>query len=167
MSSLPPSFENGPPSADDEHLRALSICHYVLAGLSAVGCCGYGAFSIFMATVIPSVISNMPQPPANSTGQPVPPMPPEVAGMFGSFYLVFGVIQIAAGIAYGLGYYLAGRSLSERRNMTLCYVVAGFACLSIPLGTVLGVFTFIVLARPSVQAQFAATRRADVHGVRR
>ena len=33
-------------------------------------------------------------------------------------------------------------------------MVAGLNCLHMPLGTLLGVFTFIVLARPSVQALF-------------
>lgn len=33
-------------------------------------------------------------------------------------------------------------------------VVAGVSCLSIPLGTALGVFTFIVLSRPSIVRLF-------------
>ena len=37
----------------------------------------------------------------------------------------------------------------------ICIVMAALACLSMPFGTVLGVFTIIVLARPSVQALFS------------
>ena len=33
-------------------------------------------------------------------------------------------------------------------------IIAGINCLGIPLGTTLGVFTFIVLLRPSVQHVF-------------
>jgi hypothetical protein len=36
--------------------------------------------------------------------------------------------------------------------------MACVACLSVPLGTVLGVFTIIVLMRPSVKALFAEVR---------
>ncbi len=161
MTSFPPPFEDRTPSPDDEHLRILSICHYVLAGLSAVGCCGYGIFSIVMSSAVETMMTNVPQPAAG------PPFPAEAVGFFGAFYVVFGVVQIAIGIAYGIGYVLAARALAARRNLTLCYIVAGCACVSIPFGTALGVFTFIVLSRPSVQAQFEARRRADLHGVRR
>lgn len=167
MTSLPPPFESRESTADDEHLRILSICHYVLAALSAVGCCGYGAFSIAMSSVFEAAMAN---PPPSSVGGPapaVPPFPPGMFEMFGKMYVVIGTLQIALGIAYGIGHFLAGRALSARRSLTLCYVVAGFACVSVPLGTVLGVFTFVVLSRSSVQAQFAARRRADAHGVLR
>jgi hypothetical protein len=33
-------------------------------------------------------------------------------------------------------------------------VVAGISCISIPYGTVLGILTFLVLARPSIRAVF-------------
>ncbi len=36
-----------------------------------------------------------------------------------------------------------------------CLVMACVACLFMPFGTVLGVFTIIVLARPSVQTLFS------------
>ena len=44
-------------------------------------------------------------------------------------------------------------------NKLLCafsLVIAALCCLNMPLGTVLGVFTFIVLTRDSVKAQYAA-----------
>jgi hypothetical protein len=36
----------------------------------------------------------------------------------------------------------------------LCMVTAGISCLGIPYGTVLGIFTFLVLSRPSAIALF-------------
>jgi hypothetical protein len=48
----------------------------------------------------------------------------------------------------------AGRFLQLRRNYIFCMVAAGFACLQVPLGTVLGVFTIIVLQRPEVKRMF-------------
>ena len=35
-----------------------------------------------------------------------------------------------------------------------CFVIACLACMQMPLGTILGVFTIIVLARPSVKEMF-------------
>lgn len=54
----------------------------------------------------------------------------------------------------------AGRSLSRRRHYVFCLVAAGLACLSFPLGTALGVFTFMVLQRPSVKALFGPSPAA-------
>jgi len=48
----------------------------------------------------------------------------------------------------------AGRCLSRRKNHLLCLIVAGVSCLFVPMGTVLGVFSIIVLMRPSVKELF-------------
>lgn len=50
---------------------------------------------------------------------------------------------------------LAGRALAQRRRYTFCLVIAGVACMFMPFGTVLGVFTIIVLLRDSVKELFA------------
>jgi hypothetical protein len=47
-----------------------------------------------------------------------------------------------------------GKFLSSRKHRTFIMIISGINCLSIPLGTTLGVFTFIVLLRPSVAATF-------------
>ena len=50
---------------------------------------------------------------------------------------------------------VAGRYLSQRRRYLFCLVTACvMAGLSMPFGTILGVFTIIVLMRPSVTAAF-------------
>ncbi|MBW8809413.1 MAG: hypothetical protein JF591_11395 [Lysobacter sp.] len=50
---------------------------------------------------------------------------------------------------------LVARRLSQRRSLTVCIIVAAVSCMQIPFGTALGVFTLIVLNRPSVKAMFA------------
>jgi hypothetical protein len=50
--------------------------------------------------------------------------------------------------------FLAGRNLAQQRRYTFCLVIAGLLCIFIPFGTVLGVFTIVVLVRPSVKALF-------------
>ncbi len=81
-------------------------------------------------------------------------------------------IRIAGGSMVTLGWTLAalvlaaGRMLARRRRYLFCLVVAGIECVFMPLGTVLGVFTIIVLVRPSVKAAFEAnsTAGADPFG---
>ena len=52
---------------------------------------------------------------------------------------------------------LSGRRLLQHRSRTFCIIVAALMCLSIPFGTILGVFTLIVLSRPSVRQLFGET----------
>lgn len=44
--------------------------------------------------------------------------------------------------------------LKRRKRWLLCMVVAAIECLSIPVGTVLGFFTIVVLLRDSVKKMF-------------
>lgn len=48
------------------------------------------------------------------------------------------------------------RFLSRRRHHVFCLVIAGIECLVMPFGTVLGVFTIIVLTKESVREMFLA-----------
>ena len=55
---------------------------------------------------------------------------------------------------------VAGRFLAKRQHRTFCIVVAAMACLFMPFGTILGVFTIVVLMRESVQALFEGGKQA-------
>ena len=48
----------------------------------------------------------------------------------------------------------AGRCIQKRKTKTLIYIMAGFNCLFVPYGTLLGVFTFIVLGSPAAIEEF-------------
>ncbi len=65
--------------------------------------------------------------------------------------------MIVIGWALAICTVLAGRRLAHRQSYTFCLIVAGIMAVTcMPFGTVLGVFTIIVLVRPSVQETFAA-----------
>jgi hypothetical protein len=126
---------------DVSHLKVLSICYYVYAGLQAVG----GGFALLYIAFGAMFLAEPP-------GRPGQAPPPELGWLFigvGAFVALFSW-TIAALMVCG-GYHLA-----RRRRYTLCLVLAGIACIGVPLGTVLGVFTFLVLARPSVREAFLA-----------
>lgn len=76
----------------------------------------------------------------------------------GVIFIVFGLV--GAAFAWVLAVLLAvtGRKLSQQRGHTFCFVIAILECLWMPLGTILGVFTLVVLTRPGVKALFEANR---------
>jgi hypothetical protein len=121
---------------DQEHLDLLAIFHYILAGLTALGACvpilhvGMGVFILMAA-------------PAD-----------EVPRLVGILLVVFASVAILAGWTLAIALFMAGRRLSGRRGRTFCLVVAALSCLMVPLGTVLGIFTLVVLSRGSVQQLF-------------
>jgi hypothetical protein len=125
---------------DDEQLHLLSVFHYVLAGI----CCLVSLFPLIYFGMGLAMMAGM----GTDKSGPFAPFFAGclVAGM-GGLFLVFAV-------GYALALFLTARFLAERRRHTFCVVVAAISCSFTPLGTVLGVFTLIVLFRPSVKALF-------------
>jgi hypothetical protein len=70
------------------------------------------------------------------------------------FILIPGFI-ILCGWSLAVCLIIAGSFLAHRKHYTFCFVVACISCLLMPYGTVLGVFTIIVLMRPTVKELFA------------
>jgi hypothetical protein len=71
------------------------------------------------------------------------------AGLFIALWLTFAACLVAA-----------GRFLARRVRYTFCLVVAGLECMLMPFGTVLGVFTLLVLLRDSVKVKFGVAAPA-------
>jgi hypothetical protein len=144
---LPP----GGHDADLSHLKTLAICHYVWGGLTIL------LSSVFIFHIVMGVVmlsGGMPFPTPPTTGPAIQP-PPD---FFGWFFIGIGSFFILLGWTTGILTILSGRRLAQRRSRTFSLVVAGLNCLSVPVGTTLGVFTFIVLFRPSVQALYDQER---------
>lgn len=127
---------------DAEHLKLLSIFYYVWAGLAAVG----GCFPLIHLSIGLLMLLSPERMGENAGEAP----PAALAWIF-----------IAAGAGMSLLLWtgavcnvLAGRFLKQRRHYIFCLVIAGLNCIQVPLGTVLGVFTFVVLMRDSVRTSF-------------
>lgn len=134
MTPPPPATQQ-----DLEHLRLLSIFHYVAGGMLALfACIG------FIYIVMGIGISLAPQ---RGSGGPPP-------AVFGVLFSLLGGGFVLLGWSVAALLILAGRSLAQHRRYPFCFAMAIVACLWMPLGTVLGVFTIIVLTRPTVQALF-------------
>lgn len=76
---------------------------------------------------------------------------------FGWMFIIFPAIFILFGLAMAVSVAIAGRRLGRNRSYTYCLVIAGIECIFMPFGTVLGVFTIIVLMRPSVKELFTVS----------
>jgi len=55
--------------------------------------------------------------------------------------------------------FIVARKIVKRESRVFCLIVAGVNCMNMPLGTVLGVFTFILLSRPQVVQSFEQNRK--------
>jgi len=135
---------------DAEHLRLLSIFHYVVGGIGVLASFFpllYSAMGGFMlyAACHPAGLRNNQNPP--------PPI-------LGWFFIVFGALFFLAALTMALCILLAGRSLSRRHHYWFVFVVACVECVFIPFGTILGVFTIIVLSRESVKTLFSTVMAA-------
>jgi hypothetical protein len=133
--------------ADEEHLRLLSIGYFISAALTAF----FSLFGLFYAAMGAFVGMAASKAAANAEViDPTKAAPAFVGWIFGGIGLaifVFAITLAALKVR-------AGFCLKQRQSRTFCLVVAGLTCLGIPYGTALGVFTFIVLERPTVSRMF-------------
>jgi len=129
---------------DREHLRLLAIFHYVVAGLA-------GLFSFFplLYTTIGAIFIFAAR---HGTAKPGEDLPPEFLGWI---FAVLGSVLFLIGIAMAICILMTGRSLALCKRYSFVLVMACIECLFIPFGTILGVFTIVVLSRESVRRLFS------------
>ena len=141
-----PSLPRDQRKIDADHLNLLAIFHFVGTGLAVLGLLFLLVHYTFMHAVFtnPEMWKNQKQP---------MPMPPEqIFAMMKWFYLAGAVWFVSSGVLN----LISGLCLRARKGRTFSVVVAGINCLHIPLGTVLGVFTIVVLSRESVRELYEA-----------
>jgi hypothetical protein len=134
----------------DEHLRLISIFHYVVAALASL-------FALF--PVIHLVIGI-----AMLTGGFAKGGEDEGLKWVGGFFVTFASAWIVMGLTFATCVLLAGRNLAKRTRYTFCLVMAGLECVFVPFGTVLGVFSLIVLTKEEVKARFGSVAASPPAG---
>jgi hypothetical protein len=145
MNELPP-LPRDQRKIDSNHLNLLAIFHFVGAGLSLLGIGFLVAHYTFMHAIFtnPEIWKDQKQP---------MPMPPEqIFAMIKWVYLAGAVWFVTSGVLN----LISGLCLRARKARTFSMVVSGINCLHLPLGTVLGVFTIVVLIRDSVRELYEA-----------
>jgi hypothetical protein len=127
---------------DAEQLRLLAIFHFIVAGLSLLGLGVLALHYSFMHAFFAN--------PEMWKGQKDGPPPAEVLAIFKWFDVVFGFAMISIGVSN----LLSGLFIRRKKHRTFSLVIAGLNCVQIPVGTVLGVFTLVVLLRDSVREAY-------------
>lgn len=130
---------------DAEHLKLLEIGFYISGVVTAFRFIWFILIAaIFFCTGLGILFT-----PHQSNG----PSNNPPAFMFLLIAFGFGFLLLIVMIFAALEIY-AGRCLKKREHSLFIQIVAAFYCLSIPWGTALGVFTFMVLNRDSVRSLF-------------
>ncbi len=123
---------------DEQYLNLLSIFHYVVGGLTALFSC---FFLIHVAIGIAMLCGAF-------EGKDAPPR------FVGLIFIIFPLLLIIAGWTLAGFMVAAGVKLKRRVSRIFCLVIAGIECIVMPFGTVLGVFTIVLLMKDSVKSLF-------------
>jgi uncharacterized membrane protein len=128
--------------SDGHYLKMLSLFHYVLGGIQVF----FSLFPVFHLVMGIAMLSS-----GMGSGKNAPPQ--VVAVLF----TIIPAAMIFFGLAYAAALLYAGRCLAKTRGYTFCFAVAVISLLSMPFGTVLGIFTLVALFREGVKERFART----------
>ena len=129
-------------NSNKENIKLLSIFHYVVGAIMALFSCiplihiGFGVAMLVGAF----------------GGKDAPPR------FLGLFFIVFPGIMMLCGWILAICIFIAGTKLAHYKARTYCLVIAGFECMFMPFGTVLGIFTIIILMKDSVKELFAGNQ---------
>jgi len=126
---------------DLQDLKILSIFYYVIGGLLALFSC-FALIYLFIGAMFVAA--------APSPASQVPAPPPEIGWIF----ILLSITVLLIGWAWAAALMAAGWFLGRYRHYLYCMVMGCSALLFQPFGTILGVFTIIVLLRPSVKRLF-------------
>ena len=131
---------------DEEHLRLLAIFHFVYGGLTLL----MALFFLFYTGVLTMVMSGVA---AGAAGPDA-----EVVGtVFNILAGVFGTLAFLA-LVYGICLIVSGILMQKRKARLFSFIIAIPDLIAIPWGTLLSVFTLVVLSRESVKALYDAAR---------
>lgn len=126
---------------DAEQLKLLTTFHYVVGAL-------VGLFSCFpVIHLVIGIAFVLGGGGIFAVGEAPPPF-------FGWVFIGVALFIITLGWTLAVNVLIAGKCLARRIRYNYCFVVACVMCIFMPFGTVLGVFTIVVLSRDSVKATF-------------
>jgi hypothetical protein len=125
---------------NEQHLKLLSTFHYIVGGLGALFAC----FPLIHVTLGIMMVASRDFLNGGHKG-PTPP------AFIGYFFILMGGFFVLCGWAAAICTVISGRYLARRKKRMFSFVMAAILCMFVPFGSVLGVFTIIVLSKESVQ----------------
>lgn len=127
---------------DQTDLKQLATFHYVLGGLGIF----FSLFALIYVIIGIVMLSN-----PDTLDMSDAEAPPAFMG---------GVLVAVGGITFLLGeivsicLIISGNKLKKQTGYMFSFIMACIICLNMPLGTILGIFTIMVLQRDSVKALY-------------
>ena len=127
-------------------LRLLSIGYFIQGGIVIF----YGLLALCYVGFMGAIFGSIPNSPQGDPRNQIP------AGLLYSIGAI--VIAVALVTLVGASCVLyAGLALRKHKKRTFVLVMAALNCLAVPYGTVLGIFTFLVLQRTEAKEIFGQT----------
>ena len=128
---------------DIEQINLLKIFHYIVGGLGCLFSCMpllYVGMGIFLL-ISPESFNNQYE--QNS-----------IPDWFAYIFICMGLLFFLLGQALSICIIYSGKCLNNRKKYMFSFVVACISCMFVPFGTILGIFTIIVLSRDSVKKMY-------------
>lgn len=151
-------MEEQPNAEDLEHLSALSIGHYILAGVALLGGIPTLILGVAGAKLIDEVGTDFSMAMGEITGQAgadaLGTSPETMAQDLNTLIITMIVSGLVLALVSAIHLALVGFKIRQRSWWTFCYLTGWGECIMFPFGTILGIFTIIVLGRPSVKRLF-------------
>ncbi len=132
---------------DVEHLKLLSIFHYVFGGLVALG----SSIALIHFFIGLSIVLH---PDWLKGDQSAPGL-----NFIGWMFTGIGALVVLSGWTFGGLTVYSGWLIQCRRQPLFSKVIAAINCMQLPLGTALGIYTLLVLMRPSVVELYETPKR--------
>ena len=132
---------------DEEHLKTLSTCYYVLAGINALFACIPIIHLVIGISILTDGFGG------DSGG------PPQ---FFGIIFVVIALVSIVFGWTMAICQFFVAKFIAARNHYTFCFVLSVVSCLNMPLGTILGIFTILTLNRDSIKELFEVNKKSVV-----
>jgi len=127
-------------------LRLLSIGYFIQGGIVIF----YGLLALCYVGFMGAIFGSIPNSPQ---GDPRNQIPAGLLYTIGAIVIAVALVTLVGGscVLY------AGLALRKHEKRTFVLVMAALNCLAVPYGTVLGIFTFLVLQRAEAKEIFAQT----------
>ena len=163
----------------EQNLHLLAIFHYVVAGFLALMVCFSILYAAFVWTMFAPSSFVDPSHESSFSGVEIPPYkelsetmspeeyeemimitarPEQIFTSFRTMMMTFISLGILFGTGMCLTTALSGYFIQQRQRRVFSIVVAAVNCIYFPFGTVLGVFTIIMLSKPEATDLYNANR---------
>jgi len=119
----------------EKQIKTISILYFVFSGFSFLM-----LMFLLLHYTIMSKFSTMEFPVREGEPDPTKMMAPMLDMMI-YFYVAMGVL----GVLFAIATFLTGLFMLQKKKRTLCIIGAAIGCLSVPLGTALGIWALLIL----------------------